>query len=34
LKDLYQRDLDRRYAGVFLVNALEKKYPKAAKESV
>jgi site-specific recombinase XerD len=34
LKDLHQRDLDRRYAGVFLVNALEKKYLKAAKEFV
>jgi|WetSurMetagenome_2_1015567.scaffolds.fasta_scaffold07021_3 integron integrase len=34
LKDLHQRDLDRSYAGVFLVNALEKKYPKAAKEFI
>jgi integron integrase len=32
LKDLHQRDLDRGYAGVFLVNALEKKYKNAAKE--
>jgi integron integrase len=34
LKDLHQRDLNRSYAGVFLVNALEKKYPKAAKEFI
>ncbi len=34
LKELHQRDLDRGYAGVFLVNALEKKYPKAAKEFI
>ena len=34
LKDLHQRDLDRNYAGVFLVNALEKKYPKAVKEFI
>ena len=26
LKDLHQRDLERNYAGVFLVNALESKY--------
>ena len=32
LKELHQRDLDRNYAGVFLVNALEKKYPSAVKE--
>jgi integrase len=31
LKDLHQRDLDRDYAGVLLVTALEKKYPNAAK---
>jgi len=34
LKDLHQRDLDRKYAGVFLVTALEQKYPRAAKEFV
>jgi len=34
LKDLHQRDLDRKYAGVFLVNALERKYPHAAKNFV
>jgi integron integrase len=34
LIDLHQRDLDRGYAGVFLVNALEKKYPGAAKEFI
>jgi integrase len=34
LKDLHQRDLDRGYAGVFLINALEKKYPNAAKDFV
>jgi integrase len=34
LKDLHQRDLERDYAGVFLVNALEKKYTKAAKEFI
>jgi integrase len=34
LKDLHQRDLDRGYAGVFLVNALEKKYPNAAKDFI
>ncbi len=32
LKALHQQDLDRGYAGVFLVNALEKKYPNAAKD--
>jgi integron integrase len=32
LKTLHQRDLDRKYAGVFLVTALDKKYPRAAKE--
>lgn len=32
LKAMHQRDLTRKYGGVFLVNALEKKYPKAAKE--
>jgi site-specific recombinase XerD len=30
LKDLHQQDLDRGYAGVFLVNALEQKYKNAA----
>jgi integron integrase len=34
LKDLHQKDLDREYAGVFLVNALEKKYKKAAREFI
>jgi integron integrase len=34
LKDLHQRDMDRDYAGVFLVNALEKKYKNAAKEFI
>jgi len=34
LKDLHQRDLDRKYAGVFLVNALERKYPNAATKFV
>jgi integron integrase len=34
LKDLHQRDLDRGYAGVFLINALEKKYPNAAKDFI
>jgi integron integrase len=34
LKDLHRRDLDRNYAGVFLVNALERKYPKAAKKFI
>jgi len=34
LKDLHQRDLDRGYAGVFLVNALEQKYKNAAKEFI
>jgi integron integrase len=32
LRDLHQHDLDRSYAGVFLMNALEKKYKNAAKE--
>ncbi len=32
LKDLHQRDLKRKYAGVFLVNALEQKYKNASKE--
>jgi integron integrase len=34
LKDLHQRDLDRDYAGVFLMNALENKYKNAAKEFI
>ena len=32
LKDLHRRDLERDYAGVFLVNVLESKYKHAAKE--
>ena len=32
LKDLHQLDLDRKYAGVFLMDALEKKYKNAARE--
>jgi integron integrase len=34
LKDLHRRDLDRGCSGVFLINALEKKYPRAAKEFI
>jgi integron integrase len=34
LKKLHQRDLDRNYAGVFLDNALEKKYPNAPREFI
>lgn len=34
LKILHQRDLARKYAGVFLMNALDKKYPNAAREFV
>ena len=34
LKDLHQRDLERDDAGVFLVNALERKYTHAAKECI
>jgi integron integrase len=34
LKDLHRRDLDKKYAGVFLVNALERKYPHAATKFV
>jgi len=34
LKDLHQRDLDRDYDGVFLVNALEEKYKNAARELI
>lgn len=32
LKDLHQRDLERGYAGVFLVSALDQKYTHAARE--
>jgi integron integrase len=31
VKDLYRHDLDAKYAGVFLMNALERKYKNAAK---
>jgi integron integrase len=34
VKDLHRRDMARKYAGVFLVTALDKKYPNAAKEFV
>jgi integron integrase len=34
VKQLHQRDLTRKYAGVFLVTALDKKYPNAAKKLV
>ena len=34
LKDLHQQDLDRNYAGVFLVDALENKYPNAVREFI
>ena len=34
LKALHQLDLDRNYAGVFLIYALEKKYTKASKEFI
>ncbi|MFC1534097.1 hypothetical protein ACFL7M_12105 [Thermodesulfobacteriota bacterium] len=34
LKDLHERDLKRKYAGVFLVNALEEKYKNAAKDFI
>lgn len=34
LKDLHERDLARGYAGVFLVNALERKYKNAAKSFI
>ncbi len=34
LKDLHRRDLDRGYDGVFLVNALEKKYKNAPKDFI
>ena len=34
LKDLHKRDLEKKYAGVFLVNALELKYKNAAKDFI
>ena len=34
LKKLHERDLARKYSGVFLLNALERKYRNAAKEFV
>ncbi|KAF5429532.1 hypothetical protein C5S39_08800, partial [Candidatus Methanophagaceae archaeon] len=34
MKALHQLDLDRNYAGVFLIYALEKKYRKASKEFI
>lgn len=34
VKELHQRDLERKYAGVFLVTSLEKKYPRAVKEFI
>jgi integrase len=34
LKELHRRDLERNYAGVFLVNAMEKKYRHEAKEFI
>jgi integron integrase len=34
LKDLHRQDMERHYAGVFLVNALERKYRNAVKEFV
>ena len=34
LKVLHEKDLKRNYAGVFLMNALEKKYKNAAKEFI
>ena len=34
VKDRHRRDLARKYAGVFLVTALDKNYPNAAKEFV
>jgi integron integrase len=34
VKELHRRDLARKYAGVFLVTALDKKFPNAAKEFV
>jgi site-specific recombinase XerD len=34
LKDLHKKDLKRKYAGVFLVNALEEKYKNAARNFI
>jgi len=34
LKKLHGLDLGRKYSGVFLINSLEKKYPRAAKDFV
>ena len=34
LKVLHQQDLDKNYAGVFLIHALEKKYKHAAREFI
>jgi integron integrase len=34
LRDLHRRDLDRGYAGVFLIHALKRKYPNAAKDFI
>lgn len=34
LKDLYQKDLDRKFAGVFLMNMLGKKYKNAARQFI
>ncbi|MBF0546707.1 MAG: integron integrase [Candidatus Riflebacteria bacterium] len=34
LKELHQRDIEGNYSGVFLIDSLEKKYPKAAKEFI
>jgi integron integrase len=34
IRNLHQQDLDRKYAGVFLVNALEQKYKNAAREFI
>lgn len=34
VKELHRRDLANKYAGVFLVTALDKKYPNAAREFV
>jgi integrase len=34
LKDLHEKDLRRKYAGVFLVNALEEKYKNAARDFI
>lgn len=34
LKKLHQQDLERNYSGVFLIHALERKYPKAAQNFI